>query len=74
MGPEKQEQLKSVEAAISERATASANETVFAGRRVQAKRWVNFVTDNPYYRGDPRHVIWHNAFYAECRRLGRRVI
>lgn len=64
MDLEKQERLEAVEATISERAIASANETVFA----------DVVTDNPYYRGDPRHVIWHNAFYAECRRLGRRVI
>lgn len=70
MDLEKQEQLKTP----SERAITSANETMIAGRRIQTKRWVNFVTDNPYHRGDPRHVIWHNAFYAERRRLGRRVL
>jgi hypothetical protein len=32
-----------------------------------------YINNNPYERHLPQHVAWHNAFYEERRRLGRKV-
>lgn len=33
-------------------------------------KYRNIGSSNPYNRGDYRHVLWHNTFYEERKRLG----
>lgn len=33
-------------------------------------KYINIASGNPYNRGDYRHVLWHNIFYEERKRLG----
>lgn len=39
-------------------------------------RFSKTVSDNPYDRSLEKrnHVLWHNSFTAECRKLGRRLL
>ena len=34
------------------------------------------ITDNPYDRMSRKkeHIAWHNAFFDECKRIGRSVM
>jgi hypothetical protein len=54
-------------------AQASARKTYTAGRGRLGFRYSKDILDNPYHLYRKEHVIWHNAFYAECRRMPRRI-
>jgi hypothetical protein len=54
-----------------ERAKSMANDKIetFSGYKMKKYN----IKSNPYHRKHKLHVVWHNAFYDECKRIGRYI-
>lgn len=50
---------------------ASSMASVKESRRGFGEVYSFTFKDNPYYRKHKMHNVWHNAFYDQCRIIGR---